>query len=133
MILKNKGFLLDTHTFLWIISDSRQLSSSVKEILQEKDTDIYLSKISYWEICLKASKGKIQLNDRWQDTFEKERTVNRFQWLELEPLHCEKLIKMEWHHKDPFDRILVAQALTENLSILSRDEKLRSYEASIIW
>ena len=133
MTSTNSGYLLDTHTFLWVISDSRKLSPIVKEILLDKENEVFLSKISYWEICLKASKGKIALSEVWQDTFEHERASNRFKWLELEAEHCKKVITIEWHHKDPFDRMLVAQAIFENLSILSRDDKLRSYEASIIW
>jgi len=133
MTSKNSGYLLDTHTFLWVISDSRKLSSSVREILLDKENEIFLSKISYWEICLKASKDKIQLNEGWQTTFEKERLANRFQWLELETDHCKKIISMKCHHKDPFDRLLVAQALSSQLTILSCDEKLKTYEAEVLW
>jgi len=59
--------------------------------------------------------------------------ANRFQWLELETDHCKKIISMKWHHKDPFDRLLVAQALSSQLTILSCDEKLKTYEAEVLW
>jgi PIN domain nuclease of toxin-antitoxin system len=131
--MKSNAFLLDTHTFLWALDSFQLLSNTAREIILEKSNEIFLSKVSYWEICLKISKGKLSLGTQWEEKLENERKANRFHWLELVPKHCEPIIIMPWHHKDPFDRMLVAQAQCENLTILSCDQKLSLYSKNVVW
>ncbi len=131
--MRSNAFLLDTHAFLWAIDSFEELSNTAEEIILEKSNEIYLSKVSYWEICLKISKGKLNLGVQWEEKLERERKANRFHWLELAVKHCETMITLPWHHKDPFDRMLSAQAQCENLTILSRDQKLSLYSDDVVW
>ena len=129
----SKRLLLDTHAFLWCVASSEKLSDTAKSAVLEKGTDVFLSKVSYWEICLKVSIGKLALMPDWEAKLEAERKANRFAWLEISPKHCEGIISLPWHHKDPFDRLLVSQARAENLSLLSCDDKIEPYGIDIIW
>lgn len=131
--MRSNAFLLDTHAFLWAIDSFEELSNTAEEIILEKSNEIYLSKVSDWEICLKISKGKLNLGVQWEEKLERERKANRFHWLELAPKHCETMITLPWDHKDPFDRMLSAQAQCENLTILSRDQKLSLYSDDVVW
>ena len=129
----NPGYLIDTHIFLWILSASERLSAKAKNVVQEPRNAIFLSKVSYWEICLKASKGKLRLQGGWEESFEEERRNNRFQWLEVNPSHCRGIINLPFHHKDPFDRLLIAQANHENLILVTCDSKFENYDVETIW
>lgn len=128
-----KRYLIDTHVFLWVISSSDRLSEIARSHITERTNQIFLSKVSYWEICLKVSKGTLELEDGWIEAFERERKANRFAWLEIEPWHCEQLISLPHHHKDPFDRLLISQCLSDGLSMISCDEKFRYYDLDIKW
>ena len=79
------------------------------------------------------SKGKLHLGNHWEEKLEEERRANRFHWLDLAPRHYEAIITLPRHHKDPFDRMLIAQAQCENLKILSCDQKLSLYTEGIVW
>lgn len=129
----NDRLLLDTHAFLWFISASSRLSATASQAILNKKTEVFISKVSYWEICLKISIGKLSLMNSWEQKLKGERKANRFTWLNLEARHCEDIIQLPWHHKDPFDRMLISQARTENLTIVSCDEKMQPYEVNVLW
>lgn len=129
----NDRLLLDTHAFLWFVSASERLSAAARQAIIKKETDVFISRISYWEICLKVSIGKLHLSTSWEKKLDAERKANRFNWLSLESRHCEEIIHLPWHHKDPFDRMLIAQARSENLTIVSCDEKMQPYEIDVLW
>jgi PIN domain nuclease of toxin-antitoxin system len=131
--MSHNKYLIDTHVFLWAVGSSDLLSKSAKKILSDKTNEIYLSKVSYWEICLKISKGKLILQKGWEKKLEEERRANRFHWLEVAPKHCEGIISMPRHHKDPFDRLLLSQAKCEKLGLISCDEKLHLYNVKVYW
>ena len=130
---RKAGYLIDTHVFLWAISSVERLSDKARNILEDNAAEIYLSKISYWEICLKISKGKLELKRGWQTLLEEERKRNRFKWLEVEPGHCEGILSLPDFHKDPFDRILISQSIAEGLSLISCDEKIARYSLEVLW
>jgi PIN domain nuclease of toxin-antitoxin system len=127
------GYLIDTHVFLWAISSVDKLSEKALSVLQDNLAEIYLSKVSYWEICLKISKGKLKLKRGWQTQLEEERKKNRFKWLEVEPRHCEGILLLPELHKDPFDRMLISQSICESLCLISCDEKIAQYSLNILW
>ncbi len=129
----SKKYLIDTHVFLWSVANSELLSKKVTAILSEKTNEIYISKISFWEICLKISKGKLILEKGWEKKLENERKINRFTWLEIEPKHCLGIVSMQWHHKDPFDRMLLSQAKCEKLKLISSDDKFNLYNLNVCW
>ncbi len=125
--------LLDTHAFLWSITGDDRLSKTAEEIFLNPDNNLYFSAASFWEICIKMSLGKLSLKQGWFKTIQKEMRINAVQWLPVEMQHCVGLTKLPFHHRDPFDRMLIAQAMVENLHLLSRDGRLSAYKIKRIW
>jgi len=125
--------LLDTHAFLWLISGDDRLSETAQKIFLDPGNILFFSSASLWEICIKVSLGKLSLKSGWLKTIQDEMKVNAIQWLSIEMLHCVELTNLPFHHRDPFDRMLVAQAMVDDLQLLSRDNRLSSYEIKRIW
>lgn len=125
--------LLDTQVFLWSIDQSDRLSARASSLLLDKDNSLSLSAASYWEICLKVSIGKLRLREDWAEVFDEEMTANRILWLPLEKEHLRAVIPLPWMHRDPFDRLLVAQAICEGMVIVTSDENLRTYGVETVW
>jgi PIN domain nuclease of toxin-antitoxin system len=125
--------LLDSHVFLWCISGNQNLSKkAAKEFLNEKN-ELFFSVVSYWEICIKTSIGNLNLEKNWQHHFDKEISVNSIRWLELNKEHCAGILKLPLIHKDPFDRLLISQAIHEDLIILTSDNNISKYNVRTIW
>ena len=125
--------LLDTHTFLWLISGDDRLSETAQKTFLDPGNILFFSAASLWEICIKVSLGKLSLKSGWLKTIQDEMKVNAIQWLSIEMLHCVELTNLPFHHRDPFDRMLVAQAMVDDLQLLSRDNRLSSYAIKRIW
>jgi len=125
--------LVDTHVFLWLLEDAPQLSNHAKEAFSNPDAKIYFSAASYWEICIKQSIGKLELLDGWETIILRELKRNRIQWLAIEPEHMQDILTLPWHHRDPFDRLLIAQARQEVMSMMTADQRIAKYDVSIIW
>ena len=125
--------LLDTHAFLWSITGDDRLSKTAEEIFLDPDNNLFFSAASFWEICIKMSLGKLSLKRGWFKTIQEEMRINAVQWLPVEMQHCVELTKLPFHHRDPFDRMLIAQAMAEDLQLLSRDGRLSAYEIERIW
>jgi PIN domain nuclease of toxin-antitoxin system len=125
--------LLDTHAFLWLISGDDRLSETAQKTFLNPGNILFFSAASLWEICIKMSLGKLSLKSGWLKTIEDEMKINAIQWLSIEMTHCVKLINLPFHHRDPFDRMLVAQAMVDDMQLLSRDTRLSSYEIKCIW
>ena len=125
--------LLDTHAFLWLISGDDRLSETAQKTFLKPGNILFFSAASLWEICIKMSLGKLSLKSGWLKTIEDEMKINAIQWLSIEMTHCVKLINLPFHHRDPFDRMLVAQAMVDDMQLLSRDTRLASYEIKCIW
>ena len=126
-------FLIDTHVFLWAIGAPEKLSPAAAITLSDKTNEIFLSRASYWEICIKVSKGTLKLGPDWQEVLEQERRANRFLWLDITSEHCDGIIALPKHHKDPFDRLLISQANSEQLTLISGDGKLADYAVDLLW
>ena len=125
--------LLDTHAFLWSITGDDRLSKIAEKAFLNPDNKLYFSAASFWEICIKMSLGKLSLKRGWFKTIQEEIRINAIQWLPFEMGHCLELTKLPFHHQDPFDRMLIAQATVEDLQLLSRDGRLSAYEIDRIW
>ena len=125
--------LLDTHAFLWSITGDDRLSKTAEEIFLDPDNNLFFSAASFWEICIKMSLGKLSLKRGWFKTIQEEMRINAVQWLPVEMQHCVELTKLSFHHRDPFDRMLIVQAMAEDLQLLSRDGRLSAYEIELIW
>ena len=125
--------LLDTHAFLWLISGDDRLSETAQQTFLDPGNIMFLSAASLWELSIKMSLGKLSLKSGWLKTIQDEMEVNAIQWLSIEMPHCVELTNLPFHHRDPFDRMLVAQAMVEDMRLLSRDNRLSSYEIKRIW
>ncbi|HAJ61322.1 MAG TPA: PIN domain nuclease [Cyanobacteria bacterium UBA8543] len=124
--------LLDTHTFLWFINDSPQLSTDAKNLL-ESEVDLWLSVVSLWEIAIKTSLGKLTLPDTYDKFIPQQLTLNDIEILPISMAHLALVATLPFHHRDPFDRLLVAQAIVEKVSIVSIDVVFDSYTVNRIW
>lgn len=115
--------IADTHIFLWYILDPGKLAARHSRMIEETNAPIYLSMASLWEIAIKASHGKLDVPPYIADEAE----TNGFELLPIKSSHIECLRHMPFHHRDPFDRMLVAQALTEPAHLMSVDSQLDRY------
>lgn len=125
--------LLDTHAFLWFVLDSGQLRASAKAWIENPANEVFVSPASFWELAIKVSLGKIALKTSYDQLMHQGIVGNDFQVLPIEPRHTSRLTTMPFHHRDPFDRLLVAQALVENLPIVSADTALDAYGVMRHW
>jgi PIN domain nuclease of toxin-antitoxin system len=124
--------LLDTHTFLWAISGNEKLSRRAREIFVGP-SDLWLSVASIWEILIKAQCGKMSLPQPVGSYLMKKMAENRIEMLPVSLDHVLKIESLPMHHRDPFDRMLIAQSLHEKLPIVSSDIIFRRYDVELIW
>jgi len=125
--------LLDTHTFLWAIRADERLSSRAREIFIAGRNELLLSVASIWEILLKVQVGKIRFEEPAVGYLKRQIFKNNIRMLPILMDHVAHLESLPLHHRDPFDRILVAQSMEENLSLLTADPLMKSYSVSVIW
>ena len=125
--------LLDTHAFLWLITGDERLSENARQTFLNTENSLFFSAASLWEICIKKSLEKISLKDGWFKTIQEEMEINTIQWLPIEMTHCAEVTGLPLHHRDPFDRMLIAQAIVEEMKLISRDSPLSNYAIELIW
>ena len=125
--------LLDTHTFLWWITDHPKLSSRVREIIGDGNNELFVSAASGWEIAIKAQLGRLQLPDEPQRFILEQLSLNAIQSLPIQISHALHVFSLPNHHRDPFDRILISQAQLEGLPILTADPQIALYPVEVIW
>jgi PIN domain nuclease of toxin-antitoxin system len=122
--------LLDTNVAVWLLLGDRQrVSQRAVDALQDEATEIALSAASVWEIAIKRSLGKLTIEDRWSKAL----TRLGFDPLPITAVHAEAVERLPWHHRDPFDRLLVAQATLERRTLVSADPRLADYEVDLLW
>jgi len=126
-------YLLDTHAFIWIVEDDQNLSDKVKKIFLNSSNDIYLSAASLWEIAIKISLKKLKLENSLSAFIDKHAVENNILILDVQSNHVMPLERLPFHHKDPFDRLLVSQCIQEKMNILSRDKIFDKYGIKRIW
>jgi PIN domain nuclease of toxin-antitoxin system len=125
--------LLDTHAFLWLITDDDRLSENARQTFLNTQNSLFFSAASLWEIGIKKSLGKISLKDGWFQAIQEEMAINTIQWLPIEMAHCAEVTELPFHHRDPFDRMLIAQAVAEEMKLMSRDNRFSKYAIELIW
>ncbi len=123
--------LLDTHIFLWYITGDERLSPSILPIIRDPANEIYLSVISVWETIIKCQLGKLLLPERPAIYLPEQRQKHGIESLELDEESVTNLAKLPTLHKDPFDRMLLCQALRFGLTIISTDNAVRAYSSHI--
>ena len=126
-------FLLDTHTFLWWIEDSPHLSETARGVIRARDNEIFLSLASVWELAIKVSLEKLVLAVSFEKFLTENLTSNNFHLFPIDLSHIVSVSTLPFHHRDPFDRLLVAQALKNNLPIVSADGMLDLYGIVRFW
>jgi len=125
--------LIDTHAMLWILQGSTKLTEKAAEVFTDVDNEVFFSAVSYWEICLKISLGKLQLRDSWSTDLDHIFEKNMIRWLPLKKGHLLGIVNLPWIHRDPFDRMLIAQAMAEDLSFITADSNILKYNIEVIW
>lgn len=124
--------LLDTHAFLWFVNGDNSLSETAKNYIENQDNIQYISIASLWEIAIKVSLGKLQLHGSYKN-IKNQVIDNGFEFLPIHFEHTTLISSMQFHHRDPFDRLLIAQALVNNISIISKDSVFDTYSVKRIW
>jgi PIN domain nuclease of toxin-antitoxin system len=126
-------YLLDTHAFLWLNDESERLTQTVKELCSSGEHEFYLSMASAWEMQIKHQLGKLSLAMPIAELVIKNTQENNIQLLPIDLSHINYLEQLPSHHKDPFDRIIIAQAIIEGMSIISIDHAFVDYPVNIVW
>jgi len=124
--------LLDTHIFLWFISGDIQLSTDVRDAIRDPDNEVYLSTISVWEAIVKYQLGKLPLPENPKTYLPKQRDLHQFASLALDEISVVQLAKLPLLHRDPFDRMLICQALQNGLTIATVDTAIRAYSVNVM-
>lgn len=125
-------YLLDTNALLYFLYDSEKLSQKASDIIYHNDTKICVSIVSMWEIAIKSSIGKLQIKSsisKIAETCEKE----QFEILPIKPFHLDEIGRLPAVHGDPFDRLIISQAISENLIIVTKDETIPLYNVNVLW
>jgi PIN domain nuclease of toxin-antitoxin system len=125
--------LLDTHAFLWAVTGDRRLSSPARALIEDGENQVFLSAVSMWEIVLKAKAGKLHMEGSVAKMLEEQMRQARILPLAIHPAHVLRVAALPPIHKDPFDRLLIAQAQAENLALVSQDPEIRRYTVQVIW
>lgn len=125
--------LLDTHTFLWFVSDDNKLSATARLMIEDGDNEVMVSLASIWEIAIKVSIGKLLLAEPVESFVNAQIERNDIQLLPIHLSHAIKVATLPFHHRDPFDRLLVAQGLVEQLPIVGADNIFNDYGIHRIW
>lgn len=125
--------LLDTHTLLWFALADAQLSTTAHALIVDVNNEKLVSPASWWEIAIKMSVKKYSLTVPHETFFEAAITANGFRVLNIEPRHTAGLVGLPHHHKDPFDRLLIAQALVEGVPVVSADAAFDPYPVQRLW
>lgn len=125
--------LLDTHTFLWFVAGDPKLSADARRLIEDTANRVLLSTASLWEIVVKASIGKLPLSRRFPELIEHDVQGNDIQVLHITIGHLAALSTLPVHHRDPFDRLIIAQAVAESLPVISADKTFDRYPVGRLW
>jgi len=123
---------IDTHVFIWLMNGDNSISEKALSIIQNPDNEIFISDASFWEISIKIKIGKLQYLQSFEN-LQVYTVNNNISILPLKFEYYKQLLNLNLHHRDPFDRIIIAQSIVENLTIITIDEKFKLYEIPIIW
>jgi PIN domain nuclease of toxin-antitoxin system len=126
-------FLLDTHAFLWFIMGDPSLAETARRVIEASDTQKVISLVSLWEIGIKHRLGKLPLSRPFHELMPEQIQLNGFGVLPLELAHINLTLDLPLHHRDPFDRLLIAQAFSEKLTIIGKDRFFEAYGVPMIW
>ncbi|MCO5247585.1 MAG: type II toxin-antitoxin system VapC family toxin [Chitinophagales bacterium] len=124
--------ILDTHTLLWFLSGDKNLSKQARQKIEHKETLNFISLASLWKIAIKISLGKLIITFPFSD-FKTILEDNGFAILPIEFEDIQFIIEMDFHHRDPFDRLIIAQAIHHQADVISKDESFKHYDINVYW
>ena len=119
-------YLIDTHVFLWFVSNAKELSKSAKTLIEDGGNEIFISIASLWEISIKTALGKLSIDGNYESV-KVDLNDNSIQILPITFAHTVEQNRLPFHHRDPFDRIIVSQAIIENMNLVSADTIFDNY------
>jgi PIN domain nuclease of toxin-antitoxin system len=127
--------LLDTHAFLWFVAGDAALSAIARATIEDVANDVFVSVASAWEVAIKVSLGKLMLDaPSVESFFDEQMDANGFAYLPVDPAHVFRVGRLPFHHRDPFDRLLIAQALEEGIALVTRElATFAAYGPMLIW
>ncbi len=125
--------LLDTHAFLWFVLDDGRLGRNAGSLLRDPDNDLLVSPATFWEIAIKISIGKYSLGEDFASFMERQITDNDMSVLPITIRHTATVAALPFHHRDPFDRLLIAQGIVEHVPLLSTDAAFDKYSVRRVW
>lgn len=125
-------YLLDTHVLIWLLNGDNVLSKNVLEIIKNPKLELFVSIVSFWEISIKRSLGKFDISYSTRDLINETKNSG-IKIIGVEPNHIFNLEELSLHHRDPFDRLIIAQSKAENMLLISKDEIFDKYISSRIW
>lgn len=123
--------LIDTHALIWYIEGNKKLCKHVVSVIENTENTIFVSKASLWEMAIKMSLKKLEMSIPFNE-LEKFLEENEFAILDYTFEHLNTLLKLPFHHSDPFDRLIISQAITDNLKIITHDESFALYDVKIL-
>jgi len=127
------NFLLDTQALLWFMLDDPRLSVKARKTIVDAEGLVFISPASLWEIAIKISLGKYTLPGPFETFWEEQLRINEFTLLPVSVSHTARIIEMPFHHRDPFDRLIIAQALVEGIPVVSSDTLFDLYDVKRLW
>ncbi len=125
--------LLDTHTFIWFVMGDTQLSQPARQLIEDQSNDKLVSRATIWEMAIKYSLGKLNLQQTFRPFIQQHLAGNGFDILAISNEHIFAVAGLPYHHRDPFDRLLIAQSLTEQFPLISVDTKFDRYAVQRLW
>ena len=124
-------YLIDTHALIWYIAGDKKLGRKAISVIEDTDNIIYISKVTLWEMAIKISLGKLALSIPF-DELEAYLEENEFFILDYNYVHLKRLLTLPFHHGDPFDRLIIAQALVDDITIITHDKWFADYPVRLI-
>lgn len=125
--------LMDAHSFLWFVNGSSQLSSRARAIIEDPANDKLLSMANIWEMAIKINLGKLSIAQPFEQFIPHQLLINGFEMFEIKFDHIAKFVQLPFHHRDPFDRLLIAQSLADQIPIISIDSVFDLYSVQRLW